>query len=249
MQRFKLITCKVLSRNISLLSYASANIIDISYIKAGLHDTPKILLETIQKEIDQIDADTPENIREREEGRSFDAILLGYGLCSNAICGLSSRLHKIVVPRAHDCMTLFLGSKKRYHDLFHKHKGGIYWYTRGWNDFFMMPSKERDEYMLDDYVKKYGEKRAKLLLEMEQGWTENYNRCVYINWKDMHCSRDIEYSNKCAEYLGWEFEMVEGDSSLLARFIEGEWNEEDFLVVPPGGQIEASFDERVVCCF
>ena len=39
--------------------------------------------------------------------------------------------HSLVVPRAHDCITLFLGSKERYLDYFQTHPG-VYFKTSGW---------------------------------------------------------------------------------------------------------------------
>ena len=240
MKRFKILACRVLYREISLLSYASDNVIDVTYLKPGLHDTPEKLFETLQKEIDLLDAEFDEENPEWQASKNFDAILLGYGLCSNAVCNLSSKRYKLVIPRAHDCITLFLGSKEKYAELFSNHSGGIYWYTRGWNDFFLMPGKERVELMREHYVKNYGEDNADYLMEMEQGWMKEYNRCVYVDWEDTHSDRDVEFSRQCAKEMGWEFETVKGDCSLLKRFIAGDWNEEDFLMVQPGQSLPSN---------
>ena len=43
----------------------------------------------------------------------YEAILLGYGLCSNGLVGLTARSIPLVIP-VHDCITLFLGSKEQY---------------------------------------------------------------------------------------------------------------------------------------
>lgn len=55
----------------------------------------------LQKEIDNIE---PEN---------YDAILLGHGLCNLGIKGLKLRI-LLVIPRAHDSITLLIGPKERY---------------------------------------------------------------------------------------------------------------------------------------
>ena len=52
-------------------------------------------------------------------------------LCSNGLVGLTARNIPVVVPRAHDCITLFLGSKERYLDYFQSHTG-VYFKTSGW---------------------------------------------------------------------------------------------------------------------
>ncbi len=61
----------------------------------------------------------------------YDAVLLGYALCSNGLVGLTAGKIPLVLPRAHDCITLFLGSKERYLDYFQAHTG-VYFKTSGW---------------------------------------------------------------------------------------------------------------------
>ena len=61
----------------------------------------------------------------------YEAVLFGYGLCSNGLVGLTARNVPLVLPRAHDCITLFLGGKERYLEYFHAHPG-VYFKTTGW---------------------------------------------------------------------------------------------------------------------
>jgi hypothetical protein len=49
----------------------------------------------------------------------------------------------------------------------------------------------------------------------------------------------------CAE-RHWQFEEMAGDLGLLQRWLDGDWREQDFLVVQPGEQVAASYDERVI---
>ena len=67
----------------------------------------------------------------RVDASRYDAILLGYGLCNNGIAGLRAPTIPLVVPRAHDCMTIFFGSKERYLEYFQQNPG-TYFYTSGW---------------------------------------------------------------------------------------------------------------------
>ncbi|MBL7154868.1 MAG: DUF1638 domain-containing protein, partial [Phycisphaerae bacterium] len=78
----------------------SKNLVDIRLMEQGLHDEPDRLRSEVQKALE-----TTTDI----QGRPFKATLLGYGLCSNGIVGLSAKI-PIVVPRGHDCITLLLGS-------------------------------------------------------------------------------------------------------------------------------------------
>ena len=97
-------------------------------MRQGLHNTPEALRNELQKEIDAIDLDQDIHTGTEDSCGPIDAILLAYGLCSNGVCGLSSKKYPLVVPRAHDCNTLFLGSKERYREYFDTYSG-IYWYT------------------------------------------------------------------------------------------------------------------------
>jgi len=44
----------------------------------------------------------------------------------------------------------------------------------------------------------------------------------------------------------WTFEKLAGDMTLLQAFVDGPWDDDRFLVVPPGGRIASSFDEKIV---
>ena len=97
----------------------SRNLIDFEFLTQGYHDIPGTGRAEIQKRIDATAA-----------GR-YDALLLGYGLCSNILTGLTTAHTQLVIPRAHDCITFFLGSKERYQECFNA-KPGTYYYTSGW---------------------------------------------------------------------------------------------------------------------
>ena len=66
----------------------------------GLHIVPDKLRSTLQEAIDAVD---PE----------IETILLGYGMCSQAVIGLTARHATLVVPRVDDCIAIFMGSPRR----------------------------------------------------------------------------------------------------------------------------------------
>jgi hypothetical protein len=55
-----------------------------------------------------------------------------------------------------------------------------------------------------------------------------------------------EIARRRAEQKGWEFDRVEGNPSLIRRLVDGEWEEKDFLVVPPGKSILVSHDTGIL---
>ena len=157
--RLQFIVCKVMQREAYFCAARSKNVVDIRLMEQGLHDEPDRLSSEVQKALE-----TTTDI----QGRPFDATLLGYGLCSNGIVGLSAEI-PIVVPRGHDCITLLLGSKEKYKEYFDSHRG-VYWYSPGWIESGKQPSKERYETLLEEYRRKYGHDNAQYLMQVEQTW-------------------------------------------------------------------------------
>jgi hypothetical protein len=100
-----------------------------------------------------------------------------------------------------------------------------------------MPGKERYEALLAEYNEKFGPDNAAYLLEMEQGWMREYSWAVYIDWNLPQSAEQKDYTQQCAEYLGWHYDCVPGNPSLMQRLAGGLWNEDDFLVVQPGAAI------------
>ena len=76
---------------------------DIPYeiLDFGLHLRPQELKRVLQEKID-------------EASRSADVILLGYGLCSMAVVGLTATHCTLIVPKVDDCIAIFLGSAGAY---------------------------------------------------------------------------------------------------------------------------------------
>ncbi len=204
----------------------SKNVVDVVLMEQGLHNEPDRLRTEVQKAL--------ENTHDIQ-GRSYDASLLGYGLCSNGIVGLSAEI-PIVVPRGHDCITLLLGSKDKYQEYFDSHRG-VYWYSPGWIESDEQPSKERYEKLLKEYKEKYGDDNAQYLMEVEQNWIKEYNWATFIDWGLTDSSEYKNYTKRCAEFLHWNYNELKGSPVLMQKLIDGDWHESEFLVVKPGQKI------------
>ena len=234
--RLKVIACEIMFREICYCVCQSKNIVDITSLRKGLHDIgQKKMSKALQEEIDQVSKD------------QYEAILLGYGLCNNGVAGLTAGKIPLIVPRAHDCITLLLGSKERYREYFDAHPG-TYFRSTGWieRNFLDEEHKGKDipsqlgmNRTLEEYVVKYGEENALYLMETFEKWNglRNYDRIAYI---DMGVGNFQEYEEKArkeASDKGWKFKRLNGDIGLLRRLIDGDWNQEEFLVVRPGEKI------------
>ena len=75
--RLKVIACKVLFRELSLIASASKNFIDITYMRQGFHDEPDLLRERVQHEIDKVDSGEDWYTCKPHIDKDFDASLLG----------------------------------------------------------------------------------------------------------------------------------------------------------------------------
>ena len=225
-KRYKLIVCKVLQREAYLCAANSPNIIDVELLPQGLHNEPNKLRNELAKAI--------ENVTDIQ-GNKYDALLLGYGLCSRGIVDLSPSI-ELVVPRAHDCITLMLGSKEKYKEYFDANPGA-YWYTPGWIETGTQPGKDRRDWMLKEYTQKYGEDNAEYLMEMEEGWIKEYSKATYISSEVPSDEEFREYTKQCAKFLGWNYDEIKGDNGLMQRLVDGCWGEGEFLIVRPGKKI------------
>ena len=224
--RLQFITCKVLQREAYYCAARSKNVVDVVLMEQGLHDEPDRLRTEVRKAL--------ENTHDIQK-RPYDASLLGYGLCSNGIVGLSAEI-PVVVPRGHDCITLLLGSKDKYQEYFDSHRG-VYWYSPGWIESGKQPGKERYEKLLEEYKEKYGDDNAQYLMEVEQNWMKEYSWATFIDWGFTDSGEYKNYTKRCAEYLHWNYEELTGSPTLMQKLIDGDWHDSEFLVVKPGQKI------------
>jgi hypothetical protein len=247
----KVIACEIAVREICHAVSKSTNTIDLEFVPQGLHDHPKQGKIEVQKRVDAVPPDR------------YDAILVGYALCGNLITGLEARHTRLVIPRAHDCITFFLGSQERYLNL-SATMPGAYFYTSGWlecvrrrgetmpptHPAYTLPSRagagEQPNAMYEQWVAKYGEEQARHLLEVMSHWAQNYTHGVLIDFdftKSLHLHEQVQAV--CAK-RGWQFEEIEGDIRLLQHWVDGEWDPASFLVVGPGERVVPSYREDVI---
>lgn len=232
--RIALIACQVLEQEIAVLTAESTHIVRREYFQIGLHDQPLVLRVRLA-----------EAIRRAEADPSVETVVLVYGLCGLALAELAARRCPLVVPRAHDCITLFLGSKERYAACMSANPG-LYWYSPGWNRDKRVPGPDRDRQLRATYTEKYGAEDAEVLLEIER---ESFAQHTGAGYTDLGLPGDGQhraYAESCIKSLGWTLTPHRGDPSLLRDLLHGPWDEARFLVVPPGRRIAFSADAAVV---
>lgn len=242
--RLQVIACEVLARQLYYVAAFTPHVVDIHLVAKGLHSEPERLRAEIQRLLDAVPA-----------GR-YDAVLLGYGLCSNSIAGVTCSVAPLVVPRAHDCITLYLGSAERYATEFRANPG-TYWYapdymernTDAKGDHVALGSGGDEEISKTyaEYVEKYGQENADYLMEVMGAWRAHYNRAAYIETADLALPDYAARVQDVAARRGWQFERVAGSIVLVRDLLEGRWDAARFLTVPAGQTIQPSHDAQIVC--
>lgn len=245
----RLIACEVAVRELGHVAAFSPHCIDSEFLPVGNHDNPRKGKVDLQSRIDSI-----------PEGK-YDAILVGYGICNMILSGLKARNTQLVIPRAHDCITFFLGSKERYQQTFTDNCGS-YYFTAGWLEFPLRraraqgrndPSELASQISpismgksFAELVEKYGEENALYLMEVSQSWAQKYQKAILIGMPfDQKLDLKSKVSQICQQH-GWMMHEMQGDLTLLQRFVDGDWDPKDFLIVQPGQEVAFTYDEKVI---
>lgn len=244
----KVIACEIAARELQYAAARSKNVIDLELLTQGHHDVPSEGRVAIQQRIDAVPAG------------KYDAIILGYALCSSILVGLKSAHTRLVIPRAHDCITLFLGSKERYQQCFSE-RPGTYYFTSGWLECVTRrgnkgqgwsaaaaPANSRVnlEATYQQWVKKYGEEQAKYLLEEMSRWAEVYSHGCLIDFDFLKDLQLPERVKQICSDKGWTYDQIPGELTLFEKMLNGPWTESEFLTVNPGQLVVATFDQDII---
>lgn len=157
--------------------------IDITYLDIEGHNYPKRLTKQIQSEIDKC--------------QGYEKIVLLYGLCGNALLGIRARDIPVSVIRVHDCLSVLLGSKDRFIDLF---KDRL---SEGWSCYSLelKPRVSFDDYDEDD---------------------REYLESILCPKKDIYISFDMSFDK---EYEFRYNEIIDGDLIFLRDIISNNSSE------------------------
>lgn len=232
--RIAVIACDVLKDEIDYLTSGSDHIVSIQYLPMGLHDQPSLLLNELQGWLAVAENDP-----------KAEAVVLIFGLCGNGTVGLSPRRVDLVLPRAHDCVTLYMGSAERY-AAYQKAHPDAYYFTPGWMRGKRTPGPERLEELRRDLSSRFDDPDdVEFLIETEKEQLARHGRAAYV---DLGLPNRADYPEKaqsCAHWLGWKYDSLEGDPTLLIDTLAGNWDVSRHLIVHPGESIQPSHDARV----
>lgn len=242
-QRYKLFACEIMQNEMKQSLLETPHEVDVTYVSTELHRLGGEKMRwRLQNMIDEVDT------------ANYDALLMGYGLCNNGISGLKCQI-PMVIPRAHDCITLFMGSMDRYKS-YHNEFSGSYYMSPGWVDHSEggeltdQHAMAMDELGMqknyEEYINLYGEENGKYLWEMLGDGTVHYDNFTYVD-TDIPNQKDyVTYVKEEAKKKGWAYRKYKGNRNLLTRLVCGQWSSNEFLVVLPGESIKPSYDDSVI---
>jgi hypothetical protein len=240
--RFHLVSCEVFYREICHVVARSRHEVDLRFLSKGLHNLAGPLMrQRIQDAIDSGDE------------RGYDAVLLAYGLCGLGLAGIQARSAPVVMPRAHDCITLLLGSRSRYAD-YALANPGTYFLSSGWIERAGTLETEKQltpllstgpAVVYDDLVAKYGEDNAKFLWTELCGPSKYYTSIAFIPMGVEPTEQFRRRAQERAESRGMSYVELKGDMTLLERLVNGPWDN-DFQVLRPGEALRPTYDDAVI---
>ena len=236
--RTRLIGCEVLCRELSAAIARAERVVDAEFLPKGLHDQGADAMRLrIQEAIDVTDP------------ARYQAIALGYGLCGNGLAGLVAREIPVVMPRAHDCIALLLGSHLSYQQIIADNPGTFFrspgWVERGADMLQLSRELPVAETSLDALITRYGPDNGRYLYEEFHRYRQRYSKLIYI---DTGVGKDAATEQRArdeAKRKGWGFAKTAGSLDWFQALLDGEWNE-SFLVLQPGQRSIAAYDGAIL---
>ena len=183
---------------------------------------------------------SPERLKEglraavAERDKPGATIVLGYGLCSNAVLGLRTEHATLVVPRVDDCIAMMLGSNEAFAAESAKARGS-YYVAKAYLDECDTIMSEHEK-----LIEKRGAERAERMMRL---LLEHYTRIVLINTGRYDVEPYRVRMEAFAETFDLTIEEVPGTTRILDALVEGGWGD-DFVVAPPGHELASGTSGR-----
>lgn len=210
--RLLIIACSVMKDELMAVSVPGVR---FEFLEIGLHRTPTKMPTLIQEKIHQTDD-------------KIDYIVLGYGLCGNGTVGVKAEKQPLVIPKAHDCISLFLGSSEARQKQQQK-APGTYYLTKGWIDEGTPPLA-----LLDEYTQRYGRETAEWVISEE---FKHYTRLALVDTGTYDLSTYRNHARANATFLGVAYEEIKGSLALFEKMVKGQWDKDKFIILQPGEEI------------
>ena len=241
--RHKFICCDVFTRMACEMTARSPHVIDLEFVPMLAHDHPNTLRQELQQRIDRA-----------VSAKHYDKLILGYGLCGNTTVGLHCSI-PMILPRMHDCCTMFMGSKENYLREFGGHLS-MRWSTNGYYErCYALPDsadylssgagyKTSLEYL--QLMEKYDEEDAQYIWDTLHPPMES-KEAAYIEMPGYEANDTLNQYREQIEGNGCSLKVLQGDITFFEKLVNGPWASEIFLEVLPGEEVVPVYDmEQVI---
>jgi hypothetical protein len=198
--RYLIVACKVFEKEIRRFLEDTLEH-SLLLLEFGYHRTPSLLQAKVQ------------DIINTSEG--VDAILLLYGYCAGTLRIKPGRI-PVVMPRAHDCFDIMLGSERRQ-SLFVE-EPGTYFLSDGW------VSEDGTPLEKISYMKEILRSRDDSIIKETYA---GYKRLLFVR-TGTETKVSLTRAKKASDLMNWRFQVCDADMSMMKRLLAGEWDE-DFI--------------------
>ncbi len=207
----KLICCHALKHLIML--HNTTEFSEIVTLDVQLHLNPDNLRARLQHEIDRLEEDGCD-------------IVLAYGLCGRSVERLKSKKSRLIIPKVDDCVGLLLGSRERHREI-QAESPGSFFLEPDWigteMDIFCQCKKG-----LDGFSEEQRERIVRLALK-------HYSTLGLI--EHVERSEVLAECKQLADNHGLDFKRFFSDLTLLADLLNGNWDNERFVICEPGESV------------
>ena len=207
----KIIACGSIKPELERLRKGHEDL-EVQYLPQNLHRDPEKMTGRIQQALDKI-------------AETFEKVILGYGLCSNGVVGLKAPAHGLYIPRVHDCIALYLGSRQAYYEIFSKHPG-TYHLTTSW----IRNRKDPLGLVEHEYTRRVGREMAEETMQME---IKNYDYISFVNTNTDNAERFRDRARQNAAHFNKQFIEYNGSDQYFKKILFGPYEVSDFIYITP----------------
>jgi hypothetical protein len=155
-------------------------------------------------------------------------VVLAFGFCGNAVAGLKSGNHQLIIPRVDDCITLLLGSKDDRESC--NRKGGTYFLTKGW-----LEGEANIWKQYQSTLTRFGLERT---TRIYQKMLAHYKFLGLIDTGAYDPADVIPLAHEISETLKLELLILKGTDRYLRHILLGPYSHDNFVIIPPFTSIE-----------
>ncbi|MGL5346624.1 MAG: DUF1638 domain-containing protein [Peptostreptococcaceae bacterium] len=211
-----IIACENLKDEITYIAKELNLELDIVYLESQLHNTPILLNEKLQNEIDKY--------------QSKDNIILLFGLCGNGLAGLKSKNSKLICPKVDDCISLYMGGVDKRMKL--KDATATYFFTKRYIENEFSIYNEMKSMKL-----KYGEEKTnKIYKSLFKKY--KYIRTINTGAYDENDIKEKIY--ELCEVFDLIYESVDGDLNLLYKALNKEFDD-NFIILEKENELRSEY--------